>query len=164
MSSHRSHCCYLIFKSMAHRFICSLFPVLEILGLIWLDIFCFLLVPHILLRLSCFPSGLCMQLPCTFRRVMAHYYLLSYHPIGTMLAPGFFEMLVDYIHAQNWWFSWTFPLLVWMLLIPTPSKLTHCHLTSLTSSFFWITEASHFLLLSARGFPWVFNWVLFIYF
>lgn len=62
---------------------------------------------------------------------MAHYCLLSPHPAGTILSPGFSEMLVDFTAVRKSRRFLGLPLACLDVLLPIslPSKLGCCHLT-----------------------------------
>lgn len=81
---------------------------------------------------------------------MAHNYLLSPHPTGTMLNPGFSGMSVDFtsMHKIHDFIGLPLTCLDVLLPIPTPSKLTHCHLTSLTYLFILLNHGSFSLPLA----------------
>lgn len=81
---------------------------------------------------------------------MANHYLLSLHSAGIMLNPGFSEMLIDFtaMHKSHDFVGLLLTCLDVLLPIPPPSKMGHCHLTSLPYFILLLNHRSLSLSLS----------------
>ena len=115
------------------------------------------LVQHILLRPSCFPhlASVCGHLFCKAPTQPAPCWIHAFLRCLQTLYPCTKAM----VFLDFPWLVWVFScsshfLQNWDAIIWSSYS---------SSSLFWITDASHFLFLSVGGFPWVLDWVCFIY-
>ena len=167
----RTHCCHLLFKTPAHNRICSLLSRMQgAVTSLWLVWFCLIVwlvwfwrnLPFLPgsahpLRPSCFPhlASVCGHLFCKAPTQPAPCWIHAFLRCLQTLYPCTKAM----VFLDFPWLVWVFScsshfLQNWDAIIWSSYS---------SSSLFWITDASHFLFLSVGGFPWVLDWVCFIY-
>ena len=142
----------------------GLWPLCDLSDFVWLSdlsdfegIFHSFLAQHILLRPSCFPhlASVCGHLFCKAPTQPAPCWIHAFLRCLQTLYPCTKAMVfLD------------FPWLVWVFFCSSHFLQNWDAIiwsSYSSSSLFWITDASHFLFLSVGGFPWVLDWVFFIY-